>query len=51
MNPDAIHAVTNPHGSTGPRTEIGKARASRNATKAGLFTAQPFIRDGEAEEY
>jgi hypothetical protein len=51
MNPNTIHALTNPHGSTGPRTETGKARSSRNATKNGLFTTLPFICDGEAKEY
>jgi hypothetical protein len=51
MNPNTIHALANPHGSTGPRTGTGKARSSRNATKNGLFTTLPFICDGEAEEY
>ena len=41
----------NPSGPTGPRTEIGKSIASRNATKDGLFAAHDFIRENETDEY
>jgi hypothetical protein len=37
--------------STGPKTEGGKARSSRNALTFGLFTMNDFVRDGEAEDY
>jgi hypothetical protein len=47
-----MHPTTNnPHGSTGPTTEAGKDRSSRNATKNGLFSANDFIFDSESEEY
>src|SRR5260370_40003658 len=44
-------APTNPHGPSGPCTEAGKQRSSRNAMKNGLFAAHDFIREGETEEY
>src|SRR5258707_961941 len=44
-------AAANPRGPGGPRTEEGKTRSSRNATKNGLFAAHDFIRAGETEEY
>ena len=37
--------------STGPRTEPGKARSSRNALTFGLFTLNDFVRENEAEDY
>jgi hypothetical protein len=37
--------------STGPRTEPGKARSSRNALSFGLFTLNDFVRENEAEDY
>jgi hypothetical protein len=37
--------------STGPKTEAGKARSSKNALTFGLFTMNDFVRDNEAEEY
>ena len=37
--------------STGPRTESGKARSSRNATTNGLFAVHHLIPESEAEEY
>jgi hypothetical protein len=47
-----MHPTTNnPHGSTGPVTEAGKDRSSRNATKNGLFSASDLILDSETEEY
>jgi hypothetical protein len=47
-----MHPTTNnPHGSTGPTTETGKGRSSRNATKNGLFSANDLILDPETEEY
>jgi uncharacterized protein YecA (UPF0149 family) len=41
--------TTNPP--TGPRTESGKARSSRNALKNGLFSANDFLLEGEHTEY
>jgi hypothetical protein len=37
--------------STGPKTEAGKAKVSRNAVKHGLTSSKLFIRDGEQEEF
>ncbi len=51
MTPDAIDAVRDPRSSSGPCTDEGKSRSSRNSLKFGLFTAHDFIRDGEEEEY
>ena len=48
---NANDAVNIPPTSTGPKTEAGKARSSRNSLKFGLFTAHDFIREGEEEEY
>ena len=48
---NANDAVNIPSTSTGPKTEAGKARSSRNSLKFGLFTAHDFIREGEEEEY
>ena len=39
-----------PPTSTGPKTEAGKSKSSRNSLKFGLFTAHDFIREGEEEE-
>ncbi|HVW85010.1 MAG TPA: SEC-C metal-binding domain-containing protein [Bryobacteraceae bacterium] len=41
----------NANASTGPRTEEGKARSSRNALKFGLFSAKNCIQPGEEEDY
>jgi hypothetical protein len=41
---------TNAKRSTGPRTPAGKARASRNATKFGLFSGT-FTHPGEENDY
>ena len=47
-----MHSTTNnAHGSTGPTTEAGKARSSRNATKNGLFSVGDLILDSESQEY
>jgi uncharacterized protein YchJ len=47
-----MHPTTNnPHGSTGPVTQSGKDRSSRNATKNGLFSAHDLILDAETDEY
>jgi len=51
MITDANDFVRDPRSSSGPRTEEGKARSSRNSLKFGLFTAHDFIRDGEEEEH
>ncbi len=37
--------------STGPRTEAGKQKVSRNAVKHGLTSSRLFIRAGEQEEF
>ena len=37
--------------STGPRTEPGKFRSSRNALTFGLFTLNDFVRENETEDY
>ena len=37
--------------STGPRTESGKSRSSKNALTFGLFTLNDFVRENEAEQY
>src|SRR6266700_3911906 len=42
---------TNPRGASGPRTEAGKARSSRNAIRYGLYSIYDHIREGEEEEY
>jgi hypothetical protein len=51
MITDANDFVRDPRRSSGPRTEEGKARSSRNSLKFGLFTARDFIREGEEEEH
>jgi hypothetical protein len=38
-------------GSTGPRTESGKAASSKNATKTGLFAAHDYLLEDEHETY
>ena len=48
---DLPEAATTTHGSTGPRTEAGKAKSSRNAIRTGLYAARDFIRPEEEEEY
>jgi hypothetical protein len=51
MSTLAHDAVNIPKTSTGPRTEAGKARSSRNAIRTGLYAARDFIRPEEEEEY
>jgi len=48
---EAAKAATTTHGQTGPRTEAGKAKSSRNAIRTGLYAARDFIRPEEEEEY
>ncbi len=48
---DANDAVNIPKPSTGPKTEAGKSKSSRNAIRTGLYSARDFIRAGEEEEY
>ncbi|HET7108783.1 MAG TPA: hypothetical protein VFI38_18355, partial [Candidatus Acidoferrum sp.] len=43
--------VANAQLSTGPRTEDGKARSSRNAVKHGLTSKHLVIAPGEEEEF
>ena len=47
----AATAATTTHGQTGPRTEAGKAKSSRNAIRTGLYAARDFVRPDEEEEY
>jgi hypothetical protein len=53
MLSDAQHAAnkSNAAFSTGPRTESGKARSSRNALTFGLFTLNDFVRENETADY
>src|SRR5882672_5606667 len=45
-------APTNPNHSTGPLTDAGKDRSSRNATKTGLYSTRDLVLDEtEAEIY
>jgi hypothetical protein len=37
--------------STGPATDAGRARSSRNSTKFGLFSASSFVREEEKDVY
>jgi SEC-C motif-containing protein len=48
---DAATSATQTHGQTGPRTEAGKAKSSRNSIRTGLYAARDFIRPEEEEEY
>jgi hypothetical protein len=43
--------VANASLSTGPRTEEGKARSSRNAVKHGLTSKHLVIAPGEEQEF
>jgi len=43
--------IANAQASTGPRTEAGRATASRNSTKHGLFATHDFIRPEEEPFY
>ena len=51
MTIDAATAATLKNGSTGPKTEAGKAKSSRNAIRTGLYAARDFVRPDEEEEY
>jgi hypothetical protein len=51
MTNDEATAATTTHGQTGPRTEAGKAKSSRNSIRTGLYAARDFIRPDEEEEY
>jgi hypothetical protein len=46
----AANAANAQH-STGPRTEAGKARSSRNAVSHGLCSSQNFIMPGEESDF
>ena len=51
MTLEAATAATLKHGQTGPRTEAGKAKSSRNSIRTGLYAARDFVRPDEEEEY
>ncbi len=51
MSTLAHDAVNIPKTSTGPRTEAGKAKSSRNSIRTGLYAARDFVRPEEEEEY
>jgi hypothetical protein len=51
MTLEAATAATLKHGQTGPRTEAGKAKSSRNSIRTGLYAARDFVRPEEEEEY
>ena len=51
MQNDSPETFTTKTGSSGPKTEAGKAKSSRNAIRTGLYAARDFIREGEEEEY
>ena len=51
MSIDAATSATRTHGQTGPRTEAGKAKSSRNSIRTGLYAARDFVRPEEEEEY
>ena len=51
MSTIAHDAVNIPKTSTGPNTEAGKSKSSRNAIRTGLYAARDFIRPEEEEEY
>ena len=50
---DAQHAANkaNATHSTGPKTETGKSRSSKNRLTFGLFTISDFVREDESESY
>ena len=48
---NANDSVNIPPTSTGPKTEAGKAKSSRNAIRTGLYAARDFVRPDEEEEY
>jgi hypothetical protein len=51
MTNEAATAATTTHGQTGPRTEAGKSKSSRNSIRTGLYAARDFVRPEEEEEY
>ena len=51
MITDPNDFVRHPRSSTGPNTEAGKAKSSRNAIRTGLYAARDFVRPEEEEEY
>ena len=50
---EAQHAANkaNAAHSTGPKTETGKSRSSKNRLTFGLFTVNDFVREDECENY
>ena len=51
MSTIANDAVNIPQRPSGPKTEAGKAKSSRNAIRTGLYAARDFVRPEEEEEY
>ena len=51
MITDANDFVRDPRSASGPHTEAGKAKSSRNAIRTGLYAARDFVRPEEEEEY
>src|SRR5271163_1097191 len=51
MITDPNDFVRHPRSSTGPNTEAGKSKSSRNAIRTGLYAARDFVRPEEEEEY
>ena len=47
----AVANRRNAQSSTGPRTEAGKSRASRNAVTLGIYSAGDFVRPEDADVY
>jgi hypothetical protein len=51
LNLGAPHVRPAAHGSTGPRSEAGKQRSSRNSLKHGLAASDVHVTEDEREEF
>ena len=49
--PRAVPAPRKRAGSGGPRTPAGKAKSSKNAMKAGIFSKSPVVGDERPEDW
>ena len=47
----AVSAPRKPAGSGGPRSPEGKAKSSKNATKAGIFSKSPVLGDERPKDW